>query len=351
MKFQARRRAAGDPPSARLFSMNSIVQTFRDRPLGEPEERGPVDYPLPRVLIRVDEIALSKERGTRVLRPEEFADELIRLTGRPEAAREATDPLPASAAAAVPDSGTLLLDAARAVHTARERLTHIDGRLADIGLKSHDINQLKIAVAEAREQRAKLLSDALLAGKKANAAKADERCVGAQAALDKREDESIAIERALVTLRAQHQDAHCVLRRCEAAYKQVRDDHVNEMSWSQALSVNFHGAIVKARECLAEMAAPYRDRLLSSKVDLDSGDLPAVEILQEFVIRQAQADLVAADEHAAVPPPPLPTSLGWVWKDGLIHDEPEPVTDVVDTTGAADPYAVGFVTTPSGESA
>jgi hypothetical protein len=296
-------------------------------------ESSQTNYPTPPVRIFVDEPARSdRDRGLRILNTVEVADEIARSAANAKDAEVNAAPPPAlPIVAPAPYTGAVLLEAANVVRAIRERLTQLGDRLASLSEKSDDLEKLKAAVEEAREQRASQLETALLAGKKANTAQVDQRCAAAVAALEKRRDEVIAVERALSTLRAQQDDARATLLQCEETYQKARDEHLQEIKWAGSRSEEYLDAIAKARACLLEMemSPHFRERLISAKADPAGSDqLPSASAIRELVTLQASADLTTAAELAAIPAPPLPQGLGFVWANGSIHQEPETKPDL-----------------------
>jgi hypothetical protein len=227
-------------------------------------------------------------------------------------------------------SGNPLLEAAEATRRALELLTRLDNRLAELTEKSHELDKLKAAHTEAREHRTKLLADAVLAGdKKANTTEVDKRCAAALVALQKREDEVIAVESALKTLQAQRESARSALTGCAGVYAQARDVHLAEIKRARSQTLKFCEAIAEGRASLDQMPAHFRERLLSAKVNLECPEMPSIDALQELTTSQAEADLIEAAKLAAIPPPPAPKFLGYVWGDGFERQDPEPIPELL----------------------
>jgi hypothetical protein len=295
------------------------------------ESRPQDNYPIPPVRILVDAPERpDRYRGARVMNTFEVADDLARSAANLQEGNMESPPQAAvpQVHAAAPDTGGALIEAAKGVQTAREHLAQRRARLAELSEKSHELGKLDADVAEISEQRTSQLAEAMLNGKRANTAKLDERHTAAVVVREKRRDEITAVGRALVIMQAQAEDAGSALAECERVYNEARADHLTAMNSAGALTLQFRTAVDKARECLQEMPAHFRERLLNSKADLQSDQLPAAEALEMIVMSRAKEALIAARQLADIPPPPAPKSLGWVWADGYIHDEPEPVPEL-----------------------
>lgn len=157
----------------------------------------------------------------------------------------------------MPEKTPLIL-AAEAVRTARSELERIDSRLADLREKSHDLDELKTTLGAARERRAQLLEDALLGGQKANTDEVDKSVNKALQALQKREDEITAVERASATLEAHRQTAQAQLQSTVGAYHEARASRILALADAQvgiirrAVSV-LAGHINEGRALLARL--------------------------------------------------------------------------------------------------
>ena len=213
-----------------------------------------------------------------------------------------------------------LNEAARAVTAARIGLQHIDARIAELREKSRDLDELKAAVAQARERRAQLLEEALLAGKKANTDEADKAVAKALAALQKREDEITAVERALATLEYQRQEANAALDAAQNAYLEARGIRVLEFvndriaATGEALQV-LARRIQEARNAVtminpAAMPAAERSRWMSERVHYSAivenlvRDVPVALThphgCDQKIYGALDADLKSADELAGI---------------------------------------------------
>jgi hypothetical protein len=118
------------------------------------------------------------------------------------------------------------------------------------------------------------------------------------------------------------------------AFKECRAEHIRLSGWAGSLALRFHGILADARGCLEHEGLPaayFAERLPPEMVALLKSDPMqlSAEVLLELVTAQAHADLAAADELAAIPPPPEPEDLGWMWKDGIVRQEPEPTPEPV----------------------
>jgi len=307
--------------------MNSIVQEQRPEPIPKPDGPGNADYPHRGVTIRVDESPRpGSDRRARVLSQSDIAEERALATVQ-EVSFDTPEHPPAALAEAEPDSCAMLLEAAQALKAARAQLTFLDECLAELGAKSLAIDKLKATLDGAREQRGQLLGDAMIAGRRPNTSEVDKRCESALVALEKRRDEVTALERALSSLQVQRSNALRALTEFELAYVKTREKHLQVIKFTRTLVRQFHEGATNAHARLVQMSARFRERMLSANVDRLSDQLPPVAILQELVIAQAKADLITADEQAAIPPPPVPQCLGYVWAGGQIHDEPEAVIE------------------------
>lgn len=275
-------------------------------------DRKSTDYPIPEVRIKVD----APQRGLRIMSEHDVADELARQDKVQPV--EPSEPTHESVAATpIPSNGAALLEVAREVHAARAELERIDGRLAELHEKSRDLDALKATLAEARDRRAQRLADRMIAGHKVNSTdKIDRDVAAAQEALQLREDEITAVERALVVLDAQREGAETALNEAYERFKERHGERTREIEHIRWLAEKLCDSIASARACVAEMPEQF---LCYVKLELPEPGVPEIQ----KAITQAEAKLGEAAALAA--PPPEPTKpRGWTWSDGTVRDDPEP---------------------------
>jgi hypothetical protein len=222
---------------------------------------------------------------------------------------------------------------ARTAREARAALEQIEGRLGEFREKAQGLDEFRAKNDSARERRAQLLEAAMLAGRPADTTAIDKECTRAALALEKRQDEILAVSRAVRALEAQRETAQSELNTAMAVYQEARKEQAAAIAHAGYLATRFHAALAVASESLAQMPSPYfRERLLAARSALlDSDPLPSAADIHELVTAEAEAGLTKADELAAIPLAPAPRCLGFVWADGELHDEPEPASEHVPT--------------------
>lgn len=245
---------------------------------------------------------------------------------------------------------TSLTIAAEAVRDARAELERIDGRLDELREKSRDLDELKATLAGAREQRSTLLEEALIAGRKADTTEIDKEVATAQRALQKREDEITAVERALATLAAQRHSAQTALH---AATETLR-----ESCASRVLGVS--GELLKRTH---EAAAVLGRLLNENRALLGCMRLTGLEpdtrrwFAMQQITRRAELDLLERglvsltmtirgfdgstmgaldDELSSAHKLAGIDDNGYVHRDGTTQAEPEPPAEAVRTIRMTD---------------
>lgn len=241
-----------------------------------------------------------------------------------------------------------LLQSAHAVATARAEIDRVDDRLTELREKSRDLDELKAALASARERRAQMLEDAMIAGRKTDATtEVDKEVDKALRAIQRREDEITAVERALATLQAQREATQAVLEDASAAFHEACASRV--LGEMEELLARVNKAAVVLGERLNEgrailnriniMTLPQEARrwFLMQKshygAHLDNMEgsvrvfLSGVRGYDATAADALDAELSAARKLTGVvdtTPASDAEELGIVSSDGTIHAEPEP---------------------------
>lgn len=227
---------------------------------------------------------------------------------------------------------TPLTEAAHAVLEARNAVEQVAARIADLTeRKARELDPLKAAHAEARERRAQQLENDLIAGRKSNTDEADKAVDKALRALQRREDEFTATERALGTLGSQLEEARAALADREEEYSRAIAGHAmtnvqRAMTAGSALARQAHAAFADARACLTSLPPQYlRERAsLDAAIDVAEREQRHMEgrIGSGPFSTRLEADLAEAHKLTGAEPAREAEFIGYAASDGTVTQQP-----------------------------